>query len=100
LDQILAMELGDLGIGVGFVVAELFLGLALFVAGGHEIIAVVDLVERTVGDSELILRNYEPEFCSGQLRISREKATLPRGSNGARNLAGKTERLRRLESHD
>jgi hypothetical protein len=53
LDQILAIELGDLGIGVGFVVAELFLGLALFVAGAHEIIPVVDLVERTVGDSEL-----------------------------------------------
>jgi hypothetical protein len=41
------------------------------------------------------LRNDEPEFCGGQLRISCEKAALPRGSNGARNLAGKTKKARK-----
>src|SRR6476659_8510653 len=50
---VLAIELGDLGIGVGFVVAEFFFGFALAVAGGYEIVPVVDFMERAIGGYRL-----------------------------------------------
>src|SRR5215467_5723222 len=38
LGVVFAIELGDAGIGVGFVVTELFLGFSLAIAGGNKIV--------------------------------------------------------------
>jgi hypothetical protein len=45
---ILAVELGYGGIGVGLIVAELVLGLALAIADGDKVVPIVELLQRGI----------------------------------------------------
>src|SRR5580698_5463028 len=46
---VLSIEFGHAGVGLSVVVAELFLGLSLFVAAGNEIVPVVEMLKRVFG---------------------------------------------------